>query len=162
MKATIAMIAAICCTGAALAALTSSSYVQDGLVAQYDGINNVGHGLAHSNSATTWVDLTGNGNDGTVNAAVTWSDNGWVNSTGNIQPVTVGTGLAAAIAATGRFSAQMTFTPADNNRVYLFAQKSGTSKEFGVSMRTAIPLTTKSNFTPFVHTGSACTAAFAS
>ena len=55
-----------------------------------------------------------------------------MNSTGNIQPVMVGTGLAAAIAASGKFSAQMTFTPADNNRVYLFAQKSGTSKEFGV------------------------------
>ena len=130
-KIAIAM-AILCCAGAAMAALTSRSYVQDGLVAQYDGINNAGHGVAHSSSTNVWIDLTGNGNDGTVNAAVTWSENGWVNSTGNIQPVMVGTGLAAAIAASGKFSAQMTFTPADNNRVYLFAQKSGTSKEFGV------------------------------
>ena len=129
---TIVAVVAICCAGAAVAALTSRSYVQDGLVAQYDGINNVGHGAAHSDSTTTWVDLTGNGNDGTVNAAVTWGEKGWVNSTANIQPVTVGTGLAAAIASAGKFTAQMTFTPSNNNRLYLFAQKSGTSKEFGI------------------------------
>ena len=129
---TIIAIAAICCAGAAAAALTSRSYVQDGLIAQYDGINNVGHGVAHSYGTATWVDLTGNGNDGTVNAAVTWGEKGWTNSTANIQPVTVGTGLAAAIASAGRFSAQMTFTPSSNNRLYLFAQKSGTSKEFGI------------------------------
>ena len=116
MKRMTVMIAAVCCTGAAAAALTSRSYVQDGLIAQYDGINNVGHGVAHDPNAATWVDLTGNGNNGTVNAAVTWGEKGWVNSTANIQPVTVGTGLAAAIASAGKFSAQMTFTPSDNRR----------------------------------------------
>ena len=120
-----------CCAGAASAALTSRSYVHDGLVAQYDGIDNAGYGI-HSDSTNRWVDLTGNGNDGTVNAAVTWDTKGWQNSNAGIQPVTVGKGLAAAIAAAGRFSAQMTFTPADNSRMYLFAQKSGTSREFGV------------------------------
>ena len=132
MKAMITVMAVGCCAATALAALTSRSYVQDGLIAQYDGINNAGHGVAHDPNAATWVDLTGNGNNGTVNAAVTWGEKGWVNSTANIQPVTVGTGLAAAIASAGKFSAQMTFTPSDNNRLYLFAQKSGTSKEFGI------------------------------
>ena len=132
MKAMITVMAVGCCAATALAALTSRSYVQDGLIAQYDGINNVGHDLAHDPNAATWVDLTGNGNNGTVNTAVTWGEKGWVNSTTNIQPVTVGTGLAAAIASAGKFSAQMTFTPSDNNRLYLFAQKSGTSKEFGI------------------------------
>ena len=133
MKKTIVIIAAICCTDVAFAALTSRSYVQDGLVAQYDGINNVGHGVAHSDTTTTWVNLTGDTSlNGTVNAAVGWCDNGWTNLTASIQPVTVGTGLAAAIASAGRFSAQMTFTPSDNNRMYLFAQKSGTSSEFGI------------------------------
>ena len=131
MKAMVTVIAAICCTGAALAALTSRSYVQDGLVAQYDGIDNAGYGI-HSDSTNIWVDLTGNGNDGTVNSAVTWGAKGWQNSNASIQPVTVGKGLAAGIAATGVMSAQMTFTPLDGSRMYLFAQKDGNSKEFGV------------------------------
>lgn len=38
----------------------------------YDGINNTGTG--HDGSATTWVDLSGNGNDGVLNGP-TWNSN---------------------------------------------------------------------------------------
>jgi hypothetical protein len=41
---------------------TASDYVQDGLVAMWDGIENSGYG-EHSDTLKTWVDLTGNGND---------------------------------------------------------------------------------------------------
>ncbi|MBR3221532.1 MAG: hypothetical protein IKF72_04800 [Kiritimatiellae bacterium] len=44
--------------------VTSSSYVQDGLMAQWDGIDNVGTGT-HDPTATTWKDLAGN-NDLTI------------------------------------------------------------------------------------------------
>ena len=37
---------------------TSASYVQDGLIAQWDGIDNVGTGT-HDPTATTWKDLKG-------------------------------------------------------------------------------------------------------
>ena len=40
-------------------------YVTNGLLLLYDGINNTGNG--HSNTATTWKDLSGNGNDITLN-----------------------------------------------------------------------------------------------
>ena len=63
MKAMITVMAVGCCAATALAALTSRSYVQDGLIAQYDGINNVGtisrmirmprHGLTSPATATT-------------------------------------------------------------------------------------------------------------
>ena len=49
----------------AFAVVSSTSYVQRGLVCHFDALDNVGRGL-HSSSATTWVDLTGNGNDATV------------------------------------------------------------------------------------------------
>lgn len=129
-----AALAVICFAGVASAAITSRSYVQEGLVAQYDGINNVGHDAAHSNSATTWVDLTGNGNDGTVNAAVAWSAKGWSNATGSIQPVTVGSGLAAAIAAAGKFTAQMTFAPSDYNAsvTALLGQNPNSKNQFNI------------------------------
>ena len=37
---------------------TSASYVQDGLIAQWDGIDNVGTGV-HDPNATVWKDLAG-------------------------------------------------------------------------------------------------------
>ena len=45
-------------------ACTSASYVQNGLIAQWDGIDNVGTG-AHDPTATTWKDLKGD-NDLTI------------------------------------------------------------------------------------------------
>ena len=87
--------------GGASAAITSRSYVQGGLVAQYDGINNVGHGAAHSDSAATWVDLTGHGNNGTVDSHVTWGADGWSVNT-NCKPITLDNGISA-VTATGEF-----------------------------------------------------------
>ena len=47
---------------AAAQAVSTSDYVQDGLVALYDGIDNAGPGL-HDPNATTWKDLSTNGYD---------------------------------------------------------------------------------------------------
>lgn len=44
---------------------TCEDYIQDGLLCMWDGIENAGLGL-HDNNALTWVDLTGNGFDLTV------------------------------------------------------------------------------------------------
>lgn len=51
---------------------TEPDYVKDGLLLHYDAINNTGNG--HSNTTTTWTDLSGNENDATVTGG-TWSDN---------------------------------------------------------------------------------------
>lgn len=48
-------------------------YVQSGLIAYLDGINNTGYG--HSNDTGIWVDLSGNGNDATLYNNPTWSNN---------------------------------------------------------------------------------------
>ena len=45
---------------------TAKDYVQDGLIAMWDGIENAGWGV-HDVNATTWVDLTGNGWDAELN-----------------------------------------------------------------------------------------------
>lgn len=47
-------------------------YVTDGLILHYDAINNTGNG--HSDTTTTWTDLSGNGSDATVTGGM-WSDN---------------------------------------------------------------------------------------
>ena len=58
---------------------TARDYVQDGLIAMWDGIENAGWGK-HDASATVWKDLSGNGNDltqtGTVNT--TWENDACV------------------------------------------------------------------------------------
>ena len=57
--------------GSARADIPASAYVQDGLVVQFDGIENVGTGAAHDDAATTWADLSGNGRDGTLAGVTT-------------------------------------------------------------------------------------------
>ena len=60
---------------------TARDYVQDGLVAMWDGIENAGWGV-HNASATTWVDLSGNGYNLSVRAASAWEDYG-IRAVGN-------------------------------------------------------------------------------
>lgn len=50
-----------------------NTYVQRGLIAYLDGINNTGAG--HSDETTTWKDLSNHGNDATLYNNPTWSNN---------------------------------------------------------------------------------------
>ena len=50
-----------------------NSYVEEGLIAHLDGINNTGNG--HSIDTTIWKDLSGNNNDATLYNSPTWSNN---------------------------------------------------------------------------------------
>ena len=122
--ACVAMAGAMTCA----AAVTSRSYVQQGLVAQYDGIKNVGHDAGHNPNATTWVDLTGNDNNGTCadSSVFLWSANGWSVS-GNCKPVTLGNGISA-VTATGEFTIQFACTPQrgqNSGRQSFFSQYDG-------------------------------------
>lgn len=47
-------------------------YIKSGMVLHYDGIFNAGS--SHSNSITTWTDLSSNGNDGTFLGSPVWGD----------------------------------------------------------------------------------------
>ena len=55
----IALIGSLCSTIGHASNLTSASYIQEGLVAQWDGIDNAGTG-AHAANASVWKDLKGN------------------------------------------------------------------------------------------------------
>ncbi len=117
--------AAIACTAmtgamTCAAAVTSRSYVQRGLVAQYDGIDNAGYGV-HDASAKVWKDLTGNGNDAIKATNVTWAANGWENNA-SCNPMYVGSGLAA-VTATKTFTAEFACTPSrTDTRECFFSQ----------------------------------------
>ena len=78
--------AALAAVSAALAAtpalatspgrLSARSYISDGLVAHWDGEFNVGYDAAHDGSATTWTDLTGNGQNIPVPTGASFSAKG--------------------------------------------------------------------------------------
>ena len=65
MKKIIATLAVAAATFGVDAALKTTwdvgDYVQDGLIANYDGIRNMGASLPHSSTATTWTNLVANG-----------------------------------------------------------------------------------------------------
>ena len=52
---------------------TAKDYIQDGLVAMWDGIENAGPGK-HDDKATVWVDISGNGYDLTSLLSGGWVD----------------------------------------------------------------------------------------
>ena len=65
-------------SGSGLQYGATSDYVQSGLIALYDGIDNTGDGdKFHSNTATTWKDLSGNNYDLTLSGSL--SNVPWVN-----------------------------------------------------------------------------------
>ena len=107
------------------------SYIQKGLAACYDGVENAGAGV-HDPNATMWVDLTGHGNDGMVGSGITWAENGWVNTSEApaIKPISVGPGLAAATGSE-TFTMEFTGTRATTGRGVLFGQY---AVKYGVNM----------------------------
>ena len=53
---------------------SAASYIQNGLVVQWDAIENVGFGL-HDSTSSVWVDLCGNAPDVPINASIfTWTE----------------------------------------------------------------------------------------
>lgn len=65
------LIAVLMASGVFAAGLTPQSYVQDGLVAQFDAIDNEGTGV-HNGSATAWSDLVGSAS--ATLAGTEWTD----------------------------------------------------------------------------------------
>ena len=73
MKKAFVFVAAVAAAGAAMAAgLGPQNYVQDGLVTQFDAIDNEGTGT-HNPSATTWRDLKGSAYI-TLQAGASWTN----------------------------------------------------------------------------------------
>ena len=106
--------------------LNAFSYIQKGLAACYDGVENAGAGV-HDPNATTWVDLTGHGNDGTVDSGITWAANGWVCTGGVDNPIL----MVAAVTGSETFTMEFTGTRATTGRGVLFGQY---AVKYGVNM----------------------------
>ena len=123
------VLAGACLAGSSSAALTSRSYIQKGLAACYDGVDNAGAGV-HDPNAATWVDITGNGNNGTVASGITWAADGWVCTGGVDNPILIGPGVAA-VTGSETFTMEFTGTRATTGRGVLFGQY---AVKYGVNM----------------------------
>ena len=66
--------------------VTAKDYIQDGLVAMWDAQENIGWGK-HDDTATTWVDLTGNGHNWINIKSSAWVNGNarTVNGNGNLE-----------------------------------------------------------------------------
>jgi len=73
--------------------LSARSYVMDGLIGQWDGVQNVGYDLQHDSTATKWSDLTGNSTAAFPLSA--WAAANWASFGANGLVVTQAKGAAA-------------------------------------------------------------------
>ena len=138
VKLTASLSLAVMAAFAAIGDGASRAYVQRGLVAAYDGIDNVGTG-SHDSSATTWKNLADDSSlDGLCDSKLSWvNGNGWTVS-GDCKPVTVGSGLAAVISKTNctiEVACKPSFV---NKRFVYFSQYNGGSSYRTVSLENAV------------------------
>ncbi|MBQ9432406.1 MAG: LamG domain-containing protein [Kiritimatiellae bacterium] len=101
--------------------VSARSYVQDGLVACYDGIENAGWGK-HSDNAKEWIDLSGNGCNGFLGGTVAWTEKGWTNDADG-QPVVVTNTYLSTVTGSRKFTVEFAAKPdRANAREAFFSQ----------------------------------------
>ena len=92
---------------------TARNYVQSGLVAMWDGIENAGWGV-HNPNATEWKDLI-NGNDATLQTALSdgryWRDNCFYNTLESAMFIGAPTSSLKTALTAGDFTIQGVFVP---------------------------------------------------
>ena len=105
-----------------LGTLSAAHYVQDGLVLHFDGIENAGIGVAHSDSAATWKDLSPSGNDVSFSVAQSGGDIGhWMANGYSFAGYSLGaTGTDLDIAPNLKATVQTvsTYTCSDQHKSY--------------------------------------------
>ena len=134
----VATIFALTLAGRCPAGTAARAYVQRGLAAQYDGIDNAGAGT-HDSTAATWKNLAGDtALDGTCASQLSWNgSNGWTVS-GDCKPVTLGSGIAAIIAKTNctiEVACKPSFV---NKRFVYFGQYNGGSVYKTISIENTV------------------------
>ena len=69
---------------------SANSYIKEGLIAMWDGIENAGIGF-HDNNASIWVDITGNGHNLTEKVGdCGWGENSFISLGGAIYSMDIG------------------------------------------------------------------------
>ena len=114
---------------------SSASYQKDGLVGQWDGIDNVivGGRRMHSDTPDKWYDLSGNGYDGTFAnpTTLTWHENCWKNETSTTVPVTVPATLSARI-ANKVYTVEFLVEPSQGTTRFCYFSQWNKTKGFGL------------------------------
>jgi len=93
---------------------TTKDYIQDGLIAHWDGIENVERGGGHNSSSTVWKDLTNNGYDGELTNLVSWNNDSLL-ITKDCIPCVVPNGIGSVL-HTKIFTIEVVNLGSDRNR----------------------------------------------
>lgn len=118
--------------GGNIDAVSAKSYVQSGLVAQFDGIENAGYGI-HDNNAANWVNLVNNNYNGIGNNVGTWGDKCWLNSSDAYAPFSIGS-IISDVLDTKIFTVELVFfTTSRTTRQTLFGNFWNTGTVGGIS-----------------------------
>ena len=114
--------------------VSARDYIQNGLVAMWDGIENIGWGQ-HSDSASAWVNLMGNSNyDFTLQNNASWASDGLITN----QDYSRAAETVSSIVYTSVLTTEIVFEiydiPSSSNRVIFFklsdTLKSGSSNRY--------------------------------
>ena len=101
------------------------TYITDGLVRNWDGLNNTGNG--HNNSATAWTDLIAS-DDLTINGSnITWGDN-YIHFNGATTDYLES--VANAVDCKGK-TIEVTFIPENSNSTLVFDTSTADSPQYG-------------------------------
>jgi hypothetical protein len=112
----------------------SRSYVTNGLVVWFDGIENAGPG-SHSASPSAWYDLTGGGNHGTISSSsLIWGETGWINADDGV-PIRIETSAVLDVVKTKTFTLEIAITPSRSSARQAFYSQYLASNDYGSSSR---------------------------
>ena len=118
---------------------TARDYIQDGLIAMWDGIENAGWGV-YDASATVWKDLSGNGYDMTIHSGSTIGedyiahDTQWVAGIGSSKSIPFTACEAVFTFRQGKTSIACVGCSSGRNN-FTYIQAVGSTKKIGISQK---------------------------
>jgi len=106
----------------ASAALSARSYIADGLIGHWDGLENVSYGASHASTATEWTDLSGNSPAIPVPAEAAFVSDGLTTTRAYGSIPSTSTAILAAMAATN-YSVEVAYEmTADSSSASVFSR----------------------------------------
>lgn len=98
---------------------TASDYIQDGLIAMWDGIENVGFGEPHDSSATTWKNLAGGKDIEIYTQNAEWNDSALVGKERSFVNATTVLGLGSLAMPSTYETVEVVINSYDNSRIWV-------------------------------------------
>jgi hypothetical protein len=104
---------------------TAKDYIQDGLIAMWDGIENVGFGEPHDSSATTWKNLAGGEDIEIYTQNAEWNDSALVGKERSFVNANTVLGLGSLAMPSTYETVEIVINSYDNSRIWVLFMHDG-------------------------------------